>query len=336
MTLSHHTTRGAVRFGVAAVAALLLPASLVTATMEQTWAAEIVSSLLRLRGPGCGPVDTGRDLANTLVKIGPAALSEIQRALGPNWIQQGSPTLPGKEWLMLADCKIEGPSVFPKLRRMIGHREYFELGETLDRCAALSLGLTSYLSSWNAASDGSACEAGGQPRNALDRLILVWEGEGPRAAYQRQLTDHFFEESLGPHALAAYAEIRRNRTWATVRSSFWRGRAYMRASVGYRFQETGIWSNPIESLEARQPLTTDAAVATVAHGDPFHFDTSFTNAAGESCGEYRIDLVRRERPTAVSIGGPAPPVYEYTIDNSDLEGLLRLISFCGSGGRAKP
>jgi len=305
------------------------------ARAQGSLAADLVGFLRRQPDRGCVSQEAKRSAALSLVRLGEAALPDIEGAVDSIEHPRGSWSYQwGDDWLMLADCRAEGRAVFPRLTRLIGRARYRDLRLALDECAALSLGLTSYLSSWNDPlvyqPNFPVCGRRIEPRDPLDRLILSWEQKNTHEVFWENYNREMFESILGPNAKSALISLQRGRTWQGLRSAFWHGKSGKVTSIGYRFDVAGRWAEPVDTLEENRKY--DAAWPNEEPGH-ISIDTLFTTRSGGECGRYRVAFVREE-PSLGRTVGVVPKFYEYVVDNADLEGLLKLISFCAVG-RAK-
>ena len=205
-------------------------------------------------------------------------------------------------WLLYAFAKIEGPEAFPRLREMRGDPSFNFLDAAVDGSAALSLGITSYVSGWRQ-SVGAWCRSP-EPRDALDQLILAWE-KGDRA---------LLEGALGPHARTALSSLLKERTWDAIRAQFWYAKPSDRLAVGYRLDLQGPWSEPPEPLEDPP--------GDVEYIGKLDLDVLFKDGSGKDCGSRRIVFLA---PGFEFSNDPS-----FLIDNSNLGDILRLVSFCAA------
>ena len=249
-----------------------------------------------------------RAIARSLAMLGSAALPDIEAALSSvRQRGQQSEFWIGSDWLLFAYAKISGPKAYPQLRMMIEDPPSQSLGHALDVGIAISLGLTSYVSSTGLPTD-VLCRAQ-EPRDSLDRVILAWDS-GDRPTLER---------NLGPNGKVALEELLKGKSWAALRAEFGLGSYLGSMAVGYRLKTVNRWSESEETLE--QPrATVDFAKDPL---DP-ELDTLFTDSSGLDCGSHRVRFVTPRRTAA-----PAPP---YLIDNRDLRDLLGRISSCALRG----
>jgi hypothetical protein len=151
----------------------------------------------------CGSATADYSAAKSLARWGTAAIPDIEAAL--NSIEQhgeSSEFALGAEWLLAAYAQIQGSAAYPRLRRMMRDPALGFLRIDLDGAAAISLGLTSYLSSSREPARMFHCLRGPQPRDALDQLILAWQRDDRS----------WLEGSLGPAARAALDSLLKGRT----------------------------------------------------------------------------------------------------------------------------
>ena len=58
-------------------------------------------------------------------------------------------------------------------------------------------------------------------------------------------------------------------------------------------------------------------------GETIEIDTVFKRALGSDCGRFRVTFLRVHNPAL-------PGRLKYVVDNSDLQGLVRLIGSCAA------
>jgi hypothetical protein len=127
-----------------------------------------------------------RALAITLAKMGSPASTAIEEALDSILAGKSSPEAKFKMgWLLLAYARINGPSAYPRLHELIGNSDLAHFALGIDNSIALALGLTSYVSSFRAATYSGEppsheipmrtirCDRREEPRDALDAVILA-------------------------------------------------------------------------------------------------------------------------------------------------------------------
>jgi hypothetical protein len=175
-----------------------------------------------LIGNAC-QAETERLAALRLAYWSDTALPKIEKLLDA---VEAGPSPWGANWLELAYARIKGSDAFSRLRRLemasrdMASRETFgdDFGRrSLDRAIALSLGLTSFISSPtapvphfpDAVTNLCGCA---EPRDALDRFIRGLE---------RNAADQF--------------------------------RSRRDLAIGYRFEAPGPWSDPPETLDYKSP-----------------------------------------------------------------------------------
>jgi hypothetical protein len=240
-----------------------------------------------------------RGVADALVKLGPSAMPDIDAALD-SIVARGpqSEFAFNAEWLLNAYARIEGSAAYGRLHRMSNNPRLGFLQGSLDRSTAISLGLTSYVTSSEELAERGDCRGVIDPNDMLNQLILAWE-RNDRV---------WVERSLGTRAKSALASLMQGRTWEQARTELWLGKAEYCTSVGYRFTSLG-WSSP-----SHQPVT-------VNDRSPVNPDinTTFADHSGRECGQFRVTFLKEpdqdQRPA-------------YFINNSDVAGLLRLIASC--------
>jgi|SRR5579863_1903270 len=242
--------------------------------------------------------EKNRSVADALVKLGDSAIPDLEVAFD-SIEERGRESAFGFNagWLLEAYARIKGPAAFAGLQRMRSSQKTTFLQGGLDHSTALSLGLTSYVSSSGVLAEKANCNGSVGPRDLLDQFILAWERN------DRQ----WVERSLSPGAKAALGSLLNGRTWDRMRAELWHGKSGDGFAVGYRFDASG-WSSA-----SREPIT-------VAARNPVNPEiyTIFTNSAGRDCGSHLVMFLKTDEGDELT----------YPIDNSDLGGLLRLISYC--------
>jgi hypothetical protein len=173
---------------------------------------------------------------------------------------------------------------------------------SLDRAIALSLGLTSYVSSGREAGQMIICRRK-EPKDALDEFLLALV-RGDRSE---------LESSLGPEARTALDRLLEGKSWEAVYQELWPALPRGQSGVGYRFDIRGRWSEPEETLEQNRddgddPLT-EPEVA---------LDSQFTTSTGKNCAKYLGGFKK------VSQFGRA----RYLVDNTNLKDLISSIGVC--------
>jgi hypothetical protein len=259
--------------------------------------------------PACSLNPDDRAAARSLIDLGPSAIPEIEETLYlMEEIGGVSETAVHSEWLLYAYAKLAGLAGFPRIRKMMGNSALSFFDSAWDSSAAISLGITSYISKFHRPPAAMTfiynhrvvfCRDQ-EPRFGLDQFIAAWE-QNDRLS---------FERSLGPHAKAALSSLLEHKTWEDWRAGFW-GSSVGGGAVGFRFNVTGPWSAPPDMLE--QHVAEDLV-------DP-ELETLFKGSSGSDCGTYRIKFAGDGR--AFGDGSLA-----YQVDNPDLGSLIRMISSC--------
>lgn len=256
-----------------------------------------------------------RTLARELAGMGDASLPSLDAAFDS--LEKGglhSPFAENAVWMFYAYAKIKGVAAYPRLRKMVGDPGLASLRGGLDAAIALSLGLTSYVSSSRQVSGNILCSSE-EPRDGLDQLVLAWERDNRRA----------FEARLGPAAKSALQSLLKGRDWVALRAEFWRRGQGRNVALGYQFSATGRWAEPAETLEQEQGgggggvLTVESSLSQPTE---FQMDVRLESGSGATCGVHIVKFLR-------SAGAEASPG-RYLIDNADLASLLRSISSCSA------
>jgi hypothetical protein len=154
----------------------------------------------------------------------------------------------------------------------------------------------------------------GEPRHALNQLILAWE-RNSRA---------WLEGALGPDGEAALGRVLSKQSWTETRNQLWAGQLNSPVSVGYTFEIPNRWSEPPETLSEGTPDTS------------FEFPESpeipvvFKDSTGRDCGRHLIKFVSAFR---LGNGEDRRRELPYFVNNSDVIELLRLIGSCAKENR---
>ena len=261
----------------------------------------------------CGSIGTvfmeNRAIADSLVKLGDEASPEIERALnsvqneGPN-----SPFNPSAGYLGYAYARIKGPTAYRLLRALINSPVSNGLRFAYTDSISVSFGLTSYVDSSVDFTPGGCKQP--EPRDGLNQFISGWEGD------IRSRVD----ASLGVQARSALKRLLKGKTWAALRSELWHGKIPSYVAVGYKLIIQGPWSEPLETVDLNQ-------VVDLARfpRDP-QIDTAFSDGSGHRCRSYAVEFKRVETSF----------LPKYAVDNSDLDGLLRVISACATDVNSGP
>ena len=251
----------------------------------------------------CSQVTANLEAAQRLAALGELAVPSIEKEL--DVIEQDATEgRYGSRWLELAYARIRGRAAYPRLRRL---RQGLDRAN-LDEAIALSLGLTSYVSGSRSGIRRFSCVRGPEPRDALDQLILAWSNN------DRSM----LEAILGPRGKEALAMLLKARTWEAMRDVLWRGRSSDTVVVGYRFGISGLWAEPVETLEPERDLG-DAAL--LSQQQSFDLNTIFKDRSGEECERHHVRFVKG----SVGGGNQAPA---YLVDSPELGELLRTIASC--------
>jgi len=250
-----------------------------------------------------------RGTAVALAALGSSAASDIEGVLDSMVSVQQHSLAASTGWLLYAYAKVMGPAAYPRLRSMASNSNFSAFQYTLDNSIALSLGLTSYVSPFRVPTRTFRCRAQ-EPRDALDQLIVAWErNDRP-----------WLSASLGPAAKAALKRLLKRKSWGAMRAELWHGKSGNGDAIGYRFETSGPWSEPEETLDealARERISVDLSRVPA---DP-KLDTAFKSKPGRDCEEHRIDFLTTRDPIGRAM---------YLVNNSDLGDLLGLIASCSA------
>jgi hypothetical protein len=251
--------------------------------------------------------DADRAAATALAEFGSGALPDIERAL-ETLQTAGRPALRNAKWLLFAYARIKGRSAFQRLRAMAIDPRLRYLGTEVDESIALALDLTAYVSASRVADEFVCCRSE-EPRHALSQLILAWlQGNRQRAL-----------EVLGPRAQTSLRALIGPASWLKTRTQIWEVPTNPGLALGFRFNETGDWSKPEETLE--QSLADRRRFLTASQPPEASLYTEFVGASGHVCEGRQIVFARV----------PQEPIWlptKYVVDDEDIEGLLRTITRC--------
>jgi len=246
--------------------------------------------------------------AVSLVALGPAAIPDLTAALDP--IERKGQLAPGAEWLLWAYAVLQGRAAFPELRRMLDDDRLGPLKFALDYAAAISLGLTSYVSNYGKAFGGGCCLIGRpwEPRDALEGLVRAW-WTGDQASMDSTLTE-------AARAALARPVPGRGGVPAPVPDRM--------ASVGFRFETPARWSLPEVTLDqGLQDLRGTGHVEQFPETN--NLETRFTDRLGQDCGR-RVIRFKTQTITSANIY-----IWRgYVLDDPDMHGLVDLIAACAA------
>lgn len=260
----------------------------------------------------CGITQSDREAmaaGESLTKLGDPAASAIKETLD-SMIRDGNQDdlIASGGLLLFAYATIRGPGAFPLESSMLRNPQLAFFETAVDSSTAISLGLTSYISfyHWTKHPTGPVLICGGgEPRHALDQLVLAWESN------DRQL----LEEALGPDSKATLSRRLTSQNWEEFRARRWRGPSEGIA-VGYRFVNAPVrWSLPALTFADRG----DTSKFPFPDTKYPELDTEFTSESGKVCGEYRVRFSR---------AGSGLP--RFLVNDTNIEGILSVISSCAA------
>jgi hypothetical protein len=251
-----------------------------------------------------------RALTKSLVNLGNSARPAIEDAF-QSLESRGmeSEVYLKAPWLLLAYARIYGAGAYSRLREMYGYGNpnQFSTAAYVDDAVALAFGVTSYVSAFRAVEESKIgqlgvpkiyCDRGHQPKDTLDRFVLAWEVRNRKLLGETLGRDAKYSLDQMPIGILGGVPLDPS------------------AAVGYRFLIEGAWSEPDETLQelparASNPSYPDNPVILVA----------FKNRRGADCGKLTVSFLSiREGPGFNS----------YLIDDSNLLGLLGLLSACAA------
>ena len=248
-----------------------------------------------------------RALAAQLTHKGSAAITQLEQVFDSLQSRGAeSPYFSSASWYFFAYASMLGPTANQRLRDMIADPKLVRRQISLDRALALSLGLTSYLSSARKYTVFDVCRRA-EPRDPLDEFIEAFE--------QGDLSR--LKPVLGPSAMAAFGRMQGDQSWTDFHRKIWHVPPERESAVGYSFEVRGRWSEPEIVLEGPSRISRDYADAPLLAED-FSLVTRFKTGSGNDCGNYSVEF------HAVHVGGTVL----YQVNNANLDGLVRLINSC--------
>ncbi len=251
---------------------------------------------------GCGERPEDRTAARMLAAQGESATRGLVEAIESiETSGDKSPFAPNAGLLLFVYAHIEGKRAYSKLEGMTLNPKAAFLRANLDTAEALSLSLTSHVTSSREPTKTVACDREYEPRDALDQLILSWLRNDRQS----------LEKSLGTEARASLAAL------TTEHRQLPKGLRYAKSetvAVGYRFLIQGGYQVADSPFHDRLPVMGSGM-------DSPEIETQFTTASGSECGSERVKF--RRTP------GDGSPSF-YIIDNPDVTQLLARISSCAA------
>lgn len=252
----------------------------------------------------CGGGADDRAAEASLVRLGDAAVPELEKAFSSlEELGESSAFAPNGGWLPLAYASIKRRSACNRLLELERRPQLAFLRTWLYGALSISLSLTSYVSSSTSLEKTFRCRDG-QPRDALDQVILAWLRNDPG----------WLAASLSARSKSALADLEKRKGWDELRAQLQQTRPNNDVAVGYRFSADPSWSLPDDIFQDQESKGPAAL-----HPDNPVIETLFVSATGENCGQRRVKFVS-------TVG------YETThlVDETDMEGLLRLLSSCAA------
>ena len=245
-------------------------------------------------GRAAAAVAVPREAARQLAVLGKSALPEIERAIASvEKDGSGSMHFPAIGWLALVYAKVDGVAAYPTLQRLLDDPRLNSFRYGFRAGITVSLDLSAYVGR-SLEPDSSACRAA-EPRDALAKLIFARETGDIK----------MLEESLGPLGLEALKGVS-FKDLAELSSD---------PVVGFRLENRGAWSRPEASLE--DPFKRVNEAWPEDHEAP-SIQTEFVRASGQTCGRIELHFLKRRRG------------FEYSINNSDVAELLRMVEACAA------
>jgi hypothetical protein len=275
-----------------------LIASLTNTELQQS------TSRLYMAVVGCGITQEllrERAVARELGSRGEAAVPELDRVLG-SIEKDGDDSPYFNGWFLFAYARAQGPAAVSHLLRMVRDPKLDSLLVSLDRAIALSLGLSSYVSSGRESGRMVICRRQ-EPKDALDEFLWALM-RGDRSE---------LESSLGPEARMALDRLLEGKSWESERQELWPAPPGGQSAVGYLFDMRGRWSEPEETLEENRNDGDDPLTSAVVA-----LDTQFKTGTGKNCAKFLVGFKK------VSQFGRG----RYLVDNTNLRYLISSIGVC--------
>jgi len=246
-----------------------------------------------------------RNLERALVAYGTSALPAIENAIDALQREPAVRVRSGRavEWVLNAYAQIGKELAFRRIVQMIGDPDLASFRVELDRAAALSIGLTSYVSSLSASALAFHCGRGEEPRDSFSKMIYALE-RGDRLLLLSTLsprTRSTLEKTLSSGDVGAFTGRSPN-----TRSS---------TSIGYRFAISGQWAQPDETR-----VLGRAELIAAFQSDVIEIRTMLITKSGRDCGSHLVRFI--------TLGNTKVGTQRYMIDSSDLPDLLRDINSC--------
>jgi hypothetical protein len=253
---------------------------------------------------GCGITQEllrKRSVARELGSRGEAAVPELDRVLESiERDGEDSPYFSG--WFLFAYARAQGPAAASLLVRMRRSPKLDSLQISLDQAIALSLGLTSYVSSGRVSGELIICRRK-EPKDALDEFLWAL-ARGDRAE---------LESSLGPEAQMALDRLLEGKSWDEVHQELWPALSRGQSGLGYLFDIRGRWSEPEETIEENRDDGDDPLTSTEVA-----LESQFKTSTGKNCAKY---LVRFTKVSELGRG-------RYLVDNTNLKDLISSTGVC--------
>jgi hypothetical protein len=255
---------------------------------------------------GCGGGADDRAAEASLVRLGDTAVPDLESALGSlEQSGQSSAFALNGGRLPLAYAKIKGGSARERLLELDRRPQLAFLRPSLHDALSISLSLTSYVSSSTPPEKNFLCRDG-QPRDALDQVILAWlRNDRP-----------WLEASLSARSKTALDALEKRGGWSKMRTQLRQTRPNNGVALGYRFSADPSWSLPDDIFEEDESKDRVAQ-----HPENPVIETVFVSATGGECGRRRMKFAS----TRDDLGSQK---ITYLVDETDIEGLLRLLSSC--------
>lgn len=123
--------------------------------------------------------------------------------------------------------------------------------------------------------------------------------------------------------MASMKTLLARKGWSSFRARWWHAQSASPPAVGYRFDPTRGGSQPAKALDEELARQRDLKRALDLSKLPAQteIETQFTDQAGGDCGKIMVEFVLGQNPLHRAA---------YLVNNSDISGLLRLISSCAS------
>jgi hypothetical protein len=211
----------------------------------------------------------------------------------------------GWYWITSTYAAIRGRDALPLLQSLAVEDRGGVTQYNVDSAIAISLSLTSFVSTRRPVIASIPCIRGFQPRDALDRVILgVLKGDRRWLESGVNLDPEGYDRGAWDRAMAEYASGWVARPVGEVRA------------IGYRFDGNDIWSDPplvLDDASNRRSLREGAGA------ERFTLRAKFYDGGGSACGEMPVPFRRNHDGDAFRT---------FVVERDGIEAVLGMIRKC--------